>query len=86
MKDAIPSKATSTILEVDTQEVAVVGRLTNLRNGYRYFFLCSECGKAFESLYAADLGPWRCRVCIGAVYASTRKIRVESGHYEYERK
>lgn len=78
VKDAIPLHATSAILTVGMQEIGVIGRLTNLRNGYRYCFLCPECGKAYESLYAIDLGSWRCRLCVGLVYASTRKIRVES--------
>lgn len=85
VKEAIPSLAISATLECDGQDVAVIGRMTNLRNGYRYCFLCPECGKAVESLYVADLGSWRCRLCIGAVYASTRKIRVESGQHEYDR-
>lgn len=85
VQDAIPSKATSAVLELNTQEVAVIGRPTNLRNGYRYCFLCPKCDKPYESLYAVDLGSWQCRLCIGAVYASTRKIRVESGHYEHEK-
>ena len=84
VQGAIPSKATSAVLELNTQEVAIIGRPTNLRNGYRYCFRCPQCCKAYESLYAVDLGAWRCRVCVGAVYASTRKIRVESGHYEHE--
>lgn len=86
VKGAIPLRATSAVLEVGTQEVAVFGKLTNLHNGFRYCFLCPECNKAHESLYAADLGSWRCRVCVGAVYASTRKIRVESGQHEHEQK
>lgn len=84
VKGAIPSHATSAILTIGAQEIGVVGRLTNLRNGYRYCFACPECGKAYESLYTADLGSWRCRVCVGAVYASTRKIRVKSAYYEHE--
>ena len=84
LKSAIPPKATTAVLEIGKQEVVVIGKLTNLRNGYRYCFLCPECGRAYESLYAADLGAWCCRVCVGAVYASTRKIRVESRQYEYE--
>ena len=84
VKAVIPPQSVSATLEVGGQDVAVAGRITNLRNGYRYCFLCPECGKAVESLYTADLSYWRCRLCIGAVYASTRKIRVESGQYEYK--
>lgn len=80
---AIPSRATGAVLTVGAQEIAVIGRQTNLRNGFRYCFLCPQCDKAYESLYAADLGSWQCRLCIGAVYASTRKILVESGQYEH---
>lgn len=72
MKAAIPPKATRAILLIGTQEVNVIGRLTNLRNGYRYCFLCPQCSKPFESLFMADFGHWVCRVCVGGVYASTR--------------
>lgn len=85
VKEAIPFRAVSATLELGDQEVAVLGRVTNLGNGLRYCFSCPLCGKAVESLYAADLGTWQCRVCVGAVYASTRKITVESGHYEHEK-
>jgi hypothetical protein len=78
VKAAIPPRAVSALLNVGSQEIAVIGRLTNLRNGYRYCFLCPQCGGAYESLYAADFGLWLCRVCVGAVYASTRKIRVKA--------
>jgi ribosomal protein L37AE/L43A len=74
VKCAIPENATDVVLVIGAQEIAVVGRITNLRNGFRYCFLCPQCGKAYESLYAADFDSWRCRKCIGAVYASTRKI------------
>ncbi len=84
VKGAIPLRAVSAVLDIGTQEIGVVGKLTNLSNGYRYYFLCPQCHVRFESLYATDLGTWRCRVCVGAVYASTRKIRVESGYYENE--
>ena len=85
VKGAIPACATSVVLTIGTEEIAIIGRVTNLHNGYRYCFLCPQCGKPYESLYAADLGSWLCRLCVGAVYASTRKVRVESGHYEHEK-
>jgi ribosomal protein L37AE/L43A len=85
VKGVIPSQAASAILTLGTQEVAVIGRITNLHNGHRYCFVCPQCGKAYESLYAADFSLWLCRVCVGAVYASTRKIQVKSEQYEHER-
>lgn len=84
VKEAIPYNAIEATLEVGEQIVRVVGRLTNLRNGYRYFFVCSRCGKPYETLYRADLGWFECRNCIGCVYASSRKNRVKSAHYEHE--
>ena len=73
VKGAIPPKATSAILRIATQEINVSGRLTNLRNGYRYCFLCPKCSRQYESLFMSDFGRWVCRMCIGGVYASTRK-------------
>ena len=84
VKAAIPACAIRVILTIGTEEITVIGRQTNLRNGYRYCFLCPECDKPFESLYVADLSSWRCRLCVGAVYASTRKSRVKSAYYEHE--
>ncbi|TSC57255.1 MAG: hypothetical protein Greene041662_1014 [Candidatus Peregrinibacteria bacterium Greene0416_62] len=84
VKGAIPGNSTGAVLEVGSQELSIIGRLTNLGNGFRYCFLCPECRRPYESLYSADLGSWQCRRCVGAVYASTRKIRVESGQYENE--
>lgn len=75
VKGAIPPKAISAILMIGTQEVNVTGRFTNLRNGYRYCFLCPKCSKPYESLFMTDFGGWVCRVCVGAVYASTRSIK-----------
>ncbi len=69
---AIPQKATHATLMIGTQEVNVIGRHTNLRNGYRYYFLCPKCSKPYESLFMADFGQWVCRLCVGGVYASTR--------------
>jgi hypothetical protein len=86
VKSAIPSQATSAVLAIGLQEIGVIGRMTNLRNGYRYCFICPQCGKAYESLYAADFGSWACRVCVGANYASTRKIRVKSAQHEHEKR
>lgn len=75
VKAAIPLRAASATLDIGPQEIGVIGRLTNLKNGYRYSFLCPQCGRAFESLYRTDLGSWLCRACVGAVYASSRKMR-----------
>lgn len=69
---AIPKNATSLILDVGKGQLEVIGRLTNLNNGYRYYFLCPKCSKPYESLFISDFGSWLCRVCTGAVYASTR--------------
>jgi ribosomal protein L37AE/L43A len=84
VKGVIPANAMNAVLEIGTQEISVIGRLTNLHNGYRYCFLCPACRSPHESLYMADLGSWQCRRCVGAVYASTRKIRVKSGQHENE--
>ncbi len=73
VRAAIPPKTTSAILSIGTQEVNVIGRLTNLRNGYRYYFICPKCSNPYENLFMADFGLWVCRVCLGVVYASTRK-------------
>ncbi len=73
VRDAIPKGAVSAQLEVGTEGIQAIGRLTNLRNGYRYCFLCPKCSKPYESLYKSDFGEWLCRECIGLVYASTRK-------------
>lgn len=73
VKAAIPLRATNAILKIGTQEINVTGKLTNLRNGYRYCFLCPQCSKPYESLFMTDFGRWVCRVCSGVTYASTRK-------------
>jgi len=73
VKAAIPHHAQKATLEVDTQVIQVTGRVTNLKNGYRYCFVCSGCNKPYESLYRTDFGQYSCRKCIGLVYWSTRK-------------
>jgi len=83
VKAAIPQNAVEVTLEVGAQTICVVGKITNLGNGYRYFFVCSRCERLYETLYRADLGWFKCRNCIGLVYCSTRKKQVELGQYEY---
>lgn len=73
IKSAIPANATFATLEIGTQILQVIGKLTNLKNGFRYYFLCNDCGKPYEALYSANFAPYKCRNCIGGVYASTRK-------------
>ncbi len=73
LKDAIPKRATAVTFEIGTQAIGVIGRLTNLRNGYRYCFICPRCSRSYENLFKADFGRWLCRVCNDAVYASTSK-------------
>lgn len=73
VKPAIPRGATSAALQVGVEELSLIGRLTNLKNGHRYFFLCNSCGKPYESLFSSNFSRWKCRACIGAVYASTRR-------------
>ncbi len=58
----IPKGAVGAVLDIGKEEIKVIGRLTNLRNGYRYFFLCPVCLKPYESLFMADFGGWLCRL------------------------
>ena len=83
VKEAIPHNALEVTIEVGTQEVRVVGKLTNLKNGYRYFFICGGCDKLYESMYCSDFSLYVCRNCLGCVYASTRKYGVKLGQYEH---
>jgi hypothetical protein len=69
VKAAIPHRALRARLDLNQQQVEVIGRLTNLKNGYRYFFLCPCCGKPHEALYCADFSDYRCRECAGLLYA-----------------
>ncbi len=84
VKDAIPKNALEVTLEVGSQALHVIGKLTNLKNGYRYYFLCNGCGRPYEALYSANFAPYTCRKCLGGVYASTRKKSVKLRQYEYE--
>ncbi len=77
VRSVIPHDTISALLEISGHEINIIGRLTNLKNGYRYYFLCPECRLSYESLYRADLGSWKCRQCIDGAYASTRKIVIE---------
>ena len=77
VRDAIPKNALEATLEIGGQEMRIVGRITNLKNGYRYCFICSSCERPYESLYRTDFSQWACRNCsqngIGLNYLSTRK-------------
>ncbi|MFH1011697.1 MAG: hypothetical protein V1784_10750 [bacterium] len=66
----IPTNAVSAVLQVGMQEIAVRGSFTNLKNGYRYHWLCPQCGCPHETLYRRDMGAWGCRVCLGLGYGS----------------
>lgn len=75
VREKIPAKAVAATLDlfcgVHVQEQPIVGRLTNLRNGYRHFFICTRCHRTFEILYCTLSGAWTCRNCAGLVYASS---------------
>lgn len=77
---AIPQHALAVTLQLEgrfgLQDVQVVGVLTNLRNGYRYYFLCPECNQAFLSLYRQDFGQYACRRCLGLFYASSMRVEI----------
>jgi hypothetical protein len=72
---AIPYNATALILDIGKEQLNITGRLTNLKNGYRYFFLCPQCHKPFESLYRRDYSVLLCRYCLGLIYATSAKLR-----------
>lgn len=84
VRAAIPKNAIEATLEIGEHEVRVVGRITNLKNGYRYCFVCYECKRPYESLFRTDFGQFSCRNCTGIVYCSTRKKEVVFGQYEHE--
>jgi ribosomal protein L37AE/L43A len=77
---AIPRYSLAATLQLEgrfgLQEVQVVGRLTNLRNGYRYFFLCPQCNQAFINLFRQDFGQYACRRCLGLFYASSMRVEI----------
>ncbi|OIO55544.1 hypothetical protein AUJ46_01080 [Candidatus Peregrinibacteria bacterium CG1_02_54_53] len=77
VRAAIPNQAIGAVLQVGSQAIKVVGRVTNLKNGYRYFFLCADCQELFESLYSTDFGHFKCRNCLGLMYASSAKVSQE---------
>ncbi len=76
VREAIPKNAVAATLRVGEQEIAAIGRLTNLQNGYRYFFLCPRCGKPHESLFRRDLSTWGCPECLDLVYACCAKVKL----------
>jgi len=86
LKAVIPKNVTEITLEVGSQNIIIVGRLTNLKNGYRYFIVCSQCEKPYVALYRTDLGQFECRNCVGLVYCSTRTKQVRLGQYEHEKR
>ena len=57
---AIPKSSVAVTLQFEgrsaAQEILVIGRLTNLQNGYRYYFVCPECQETFMNLYRRDFG------------------------------
>lgn len=77
LKRAIPRRAICADIELesgDTSEtVRVTGVLTNLKNGYRHYLLCSRCGRAQMILYRRDFSELACRNCLDLVYASSMK-------------
>lgn len=77
VRTAIPSGALAATIEVffqeEAQEVQVIGRLTNLRNGYLYSFVCVRCQCRFRILYQGFRGEWQCRGCAELIYASSLK-------------
>ena len=77
VRPAIPASAIQATLLVGEQVVEVIGRLTNLHNGYRHHFLCPRCRTPRESLYRRDLSEYACRVCLGLVHASWMKKRMK---------
>ncbi len=77
---AIPQFSLAVTLQLEgrfgLQDVQVVGKLTNLGNGYRYYFLCPQCDQAFISLYRQDFGQYACRRCLGLLYASSMRVEI----------
>ncbi len=73
VKAAIPAHALSATLQIGSQDVCTVAKLTNLRNGYRYYFRCPRCGTRRETLFRCDFSVFQCRVCLDLVYASSMK-------------
>ncbi len=80
VRAAIPDFSIGAILQLEgrfgIQELQVSGMLTNLRNGYRYYFLCPRCDQAFLNLYRQDCGQYACRRCLGLLYASSMRINM----------
>ncbi|MDD4628255.1 MAG: hypothetical protein PHE68_02555 [Candidatus Peribacteraceae bacterium] len=74
VKSAIPKGAVAAVLEIGAQQVQVTGRKTNLHNGYRYCFLCPQCGRPVEKLYRRDFSSLACRSCLGLLYASSVRL------------
>lgn len=71
MVHAIPTNTIAATITIGSQELEIVGRITNLKNGYRYFFLCPSCGYSHEYLYQKDFSLLACRVCHGLKYSSS---------------
>lgn len=78
IKAAIPRGTVSVTLEVGNEAIQAIGRLTNLKNGYRYFFLCPSCQKPCESLYRRYFSSLRCRTCQGLLYASSLRMDLKT--------
>ncbi len=81
VKEAIPKGSTAVELAVGEGTLHLIGKLTNLGNGYRYFFLCPLCERPFESLYRKDFGGYACRECLNLIYRSSRTRRRPSAKF-----
>ena len=77
---AIPQSSLSAVLQIESgfgvEDVQVVGKLTNLHNGYRYYFVCPRCAAHYMSLYRKDFGQLACRECLGLLYSSSLRIEL----------
>jgi predicted RNA-binding Zn-ribbon protein involved in translation (DUF1610 family) len=77
---AIPYGVLATTIQLEggfgMQELQISACRTNLDNGYRYYLLCPQCGKAFMSLYCRDFGQYACRKCLGLFYASSMRVEI----------
>lgn len=80
LKAVIPPRAIRAEVELesgdDTETVRIIGKLTNLKNGYRHYLRCNRCERAQMILYRRDFGELACRCCLDLVYASSMKRAV----------
>lgn len=77
---AIPKSSLAATLQLEgrfgVQDLQIAGMLTNLKNGYRYYFICPRCDEAYSSLYRQDFGQYACRRCLGLFYASSMRVEI----------